>query len=208
MLLINDLDGHLRNINLEGIYKAWCGFCQKLKVDHSHCFYDFETFMKFFDHDLVKMLKTLKNFSDEELKIVSDTFHEIYDPSIKKFKWVDKIIPRLAKKHTLSILTSSSATSARRTLGKTIHYFTLILGSEIVKKKKPKPDGILLVMEKLSFRPQETVMIGDSTADIMAAKNAGVKVALVGWSLFIEKENLLSYNPDYLIRKPEDLLKI
>jgi pyrophosphatase PpaX len=52
-------------------------------------------------------------------------------------------------------------------------------------------------------------MIGDSMFDILCAKNAGVKAALVSWALAVSDADKYGENaPDYIIEKAEDLLDI
>jgi D-glycero-D-manno-heptose 1,7-bisphosphate phosphatase len=45
--------------------------------------------------------------------------------------------------------------------------------------RKPKPGLLLAAMQKASFDPARTWMIGDSTADVLAARAANVRAALV-----------------------------
>ena len=53
---------------------------------------------------------------------------------------------------------------------------------EDTDKHKPDPAPVLIALEKLSARAEETLMIGDSMFDIKCAHNAGVKAVLVGWA--------------------------
>jgi mannose-1-phosphate guanylyltransferase / phosphomannomutase len=46
--------------------------------------------------------------------------------------------------------------------------------------RKPRPGMLFSLMETSGFLPSETVMIGDSEADVIAAKNAGVRSILIG----------------------------
>ncbi len=52
-------------------------------------------------------------------------------------------------------------------------YFTLVIGGDDVKNKKPHPEPLLLVAEKLGVAPQALLFVGDSRNDIQAAKAAG-----------------------------------
>lgn len=52
--------------------------------------------------------------------------------------------------------------------------FSCITGEEDVKCPKPAPDMLELLMDMEGYRPQETVMIGDTTFDILMGKSAGV----------------------------------
>lgn len=46
--------------------------------------------------------------------------------------------------------------------------------------RKPRAGMLFDLMERFGYDPAETVMIGDSTADILAARNAGIRSILVG----------------------------
>jgi mannose-1-phosphate guanylyltransferase/phosphomannomutase len=46
--------------------------------------------------------------------------------------------------------------------------------------RKPRPGMLFELMERHGFSPAETVMIGDSAADILAAGNAGMRSILIG----------------------------
>lgn len=73
-------------------------------------------------------------------------------------------------------------------------------------KAKPDPDMLLLAMDRLQVKPEETLMVGDSRYDLIAARNAGVASAGVSWSLHLE--DLHKYQPDYLLEDLRGLLDI
>ena len=49
------------------------------------------------------------------------------------------------------------------------------------EKEKPEPDMLFSVMEELGHAPEDTVMIGDTTMDIMMGCNAGTSTIGVTW---------------------------
>lgn len=56
--------------------------------------------------------------------------------------------------------------------------------------------------------PLESIIyIGDELRDIQAAKKLGVKIAAVTWG-YNSEESLQKLNPDYLCRRPSDLLDL
>lgn len=57
--------------------------------------------------------------------------------------------------------------------------FGVAIGGDSGVAKKPAPDMLLAAMEELSTEPRNTVMVGDSTSDVEAARAAGVQVVLV-----------------------------
>ncbi|KKC48952.1 hypothetical protein VE23_20730 [Paenibacillus sp. D9] len=59
--------------------------------------------------------------------------------------------------------------------------FAISVTGDDVDKPKPDPEGILLGLGKLGASPAETVFIGDSNADILAGKAAGVRTFGVRW---------------------------
>lgn len=52
-------------------------------------------------------------------------------------------------------------------------YFSLIIGGDDVKMKKPHPAPLYLVLAKLGLRARELLFVGDSRNDIQAAQAAG-----------------------------------
>jgi pyrophosphatase PpaX len=61
------------------------------------------------------------------------------------------------------------------------HMFETVIALEDMPKRKPAPDGIEMALKHLGSVPSETVMIGDSKADMLAAKNAGTTSVLLKW---------------------------
>lgn len=58
-------------------------------------------------------------------------------------------------------------------------YFQSVVGGDSTGMKKPHPLPLLTCLEELSTPPQDAVMIGDSGADVGAARAANVPVILV-----------------------------
>lgn len=65
--------------------------------------------------------------------------------------------------------------------------FDMAAGSTDAVRKKPAPDTVLSVMEKLGVPPEKTVYIGDSDVDIETAKNAGTDCISVSWGFRTEE---------------------
>ena len=58
-------------------------------------------------------------------------------------------------------------------------FFSAIVSGDSVARKKPAPDPLLAACERLGVGPGETLMIGDSANDALAARAAGCAVLLV-----------------------------
>lgn len=88
-------------------------------------------------------------------------------------------------------------------------YFDVIITCEDTEEHKPDPEPVFAALEKLQAKVKETIMVGDTTFDILCGKNAGIKTALVSWALAVEKEEMKgSCTPDYMLERIEDLLDI
>lgn len=70
-------------------------------------------------------------------------------------------------------------------------YFDLAAGEQQpIYKKKPAPDLVFLIMDKLNVSAEDTVYIGDSDVDIQTAVNAKIDCICVDWG-FRSREFLL-----------------
>lgn len=81
----------------------------------------------------------------------------------------------------------------------------LVIGGQPEIALKPAPDGIRLILERLQCRPEEAVMIGDSSSDILAGKAAGSYTCAVTYG-YRDGEHLRSFQPDFQADRPEGLI--
>ncbi len=70
---------------------------------------------------------------------------------------------------------------------------------------KPEPDVILRAMEGLGVDAEQCLMVGDSAADMEAARRAGVRVCAVRYG-YGRVEEMARWEPDYWVDRPEELL--
>ena len=85
--------------------------------------------------------------------------------------------------------------------------FHVIEGARQTADLKPEPAMLHRVVELLGVDPAHTVMIGDSTNDVRAARAAGVKACAVGYG-YGNREKVLELNPDFYCERPENLLRL
>lgn len=72
--------------------------------------------------------------------------------------------------------------------------------------QKPQPDGINLVLSKLSVSKERAVYVGDSEVDCITAKNAGMLCIGVTWG-FRDRYVLLENGASYIIDSPEQIFE-
>ena len=98
-------------------------------------------------------------------------------------------------------------------LTKLDEFFDVIVALDHVKNAKPDPEPVLMALEQLGSSPEEAIMVGDNSHDILAGKNAGTKTAGVAWTLkgrdFLATlhQYYILYNMSYLLTILEVELK-
>ncbi len=75
--------------------------------------------------------------------------------------------------------------------------FERIYGGNSFETKKPDPEGLTRIMNELGFAPDRTLMVGDSSVDILTARNARATSAGVTYGL--RPESLVEHPPDLLV---------
>ena len=89
----------------------------------------------------------------------------------------------LAGDHLLACITNKSmeyTTPLLQTLG-VLERFRMVVGGDTVPALKPDPRPLLHVSDKLGIPPTACCMVGDSRADILAAKVAGFHAVAVSY---------------------------
>jgi len=85
--------------------------------------------------------------------------------------------------------------------------FQAVTGSDEVEKAKPDPSIFRLTLKRLKADPSETMVIGDTINDILAARAVPMKVTAVA-SPFGGKEKVIAAEPDFFIESITQLLDL
>jgi pyrophosphatase PpaX len=83
-------------------------------------------------------------------------------------------------------------------------YIEVAIGYDSCHIHKPDPFPVRLALEKLAYRPEESVFVGDSPHDIKAGNAAGVITVAALWGPFT-KLQLEPYKPTYFLQQMTDL---
>ncbi len=186
-------------------YKAIALYLERDPLEfwqNAECFKGWVNLMRW-QHNLERMGMPEGSDYSEIIRI----FHEIYDPQITVFSWVNEMLQELKKRHCLAVLSAASSTSVKKSLKNVLGYFAYVLGSDDVRMVKPDPEGIFLIMNATGIDASETIMIGDTHADIIAGKSAKVKTAAVTWGMG-KRSQLEIFKPDFVFDDPMDLKQL
>jgi len=126
--------------------------------------------------------------------------------SVKPLAGVNETLPLLHRAgYTLGIATTKFSIHTAGAIEKCgwSRYFKVLASGDEVARVKPAPDIIQLAMERLKADPDRTIMVGDTVNDIIAAREAGIRVIAIK-SPFGSDE-FASHNPDLILDSIVDL---
>jgi pyrophosphatase PpaX len=86
--------------------------------------------------------------------------------------------------------------------------FATVIGLEDVIHPKPHPQCIHLALEKIGVEPGSTLVVGDTTADIEAARAAGCRSCHAVWGIMTNSESVENYQADLVALSPDDVVRI
>ena len=151
-------------------------------------------------------------FSAERQQELVDAYRVYYRANMEAgthlFPGILTLLKALADRHLkLATVTNKGARGVRHAYEKfdLEAYFTVSISADDVTLGKPDPEGILNALNALEVEAHEALFVGDSISDITAAKRAGVKSILVGWTFFHE-DHYQTFGADYILHEPLDLL--
>ena len=82
--------------------------------------------------------------------------------------------------------------------------FSVVVGFEDVARHKPDPEGVELALDRLGVLPKDALLVGDSVADIEAARAAGCLSCHATWGIQGDAA-LTGTSPDYVAKSPAEL---
>lgn len=83
--------------------------------------------------------------------------------------------------------------------------FSTVLGQRPEIPTKPDPRIVYDILEITQIAKENTLYVGDTSVDILTAKNAGLKSVGVLWG-FRDRDELIQSGADAIIQKPDDLI--
>lgn len=110
----------------------------------------------------------------------------LHDELVTPFPFVQEVLKGLHERGIrLGVVTTKMRLTTERGLKFTglFDYISAIVTIDDVEHPKPHPEPVLKAMAALGSKGQETMMVGDSTVDIVSANEAGAVSVGVAWSL-------------------------
>lgn len=153
---------------------------------------------------------TLGIMDRDQIERALEEFDEIYSLHLVEktnlYNGVYECINTLyEKKVKMAVLSNKPLRHTRKILEffRINMFFDGIFGGDSFSKMKPDPAPVLEVIRYLGEEPSNTMMVGDSSPDLLAGRSVGTKVCLVTYGIY-EKD----LNPDYWIDDIRDVIRI
>lgn len=125
------------------------------------------------------------------------------------YKGIMELLGQLSKEDYKIAIVSNKFDKAVKELNQVYfgEYIKVAIGESENVSKKPAPDTVFKALEELGSTADKAVYVGDSEVDVKTAKNSGIMCVGVTWG-FRDRAVLEHNGADYIIDRPQDLLKI
>ncbi|MBI5947871.1 MAG: HAD family hydrolase [Chloroflexi bacterium] len=110
----------------------------------------------------------------------------------------------------MAVVTSKVSWGAVEELaqGGILSYFAAVVGHDDTELHKPDPEPVFAALDRLMVdSPAGTVFVGDSPADVWAARNAGCVAVAALWGT-LDEELLRDAAPDHVAALPHEVLAV
>jgi phosphoglycolate phosphatase len=85
-------------------------------------------------------------------------------------------------------------------------FFVRVYGGNSFETKKPDPLGIQVILKETGVPPEQAMMVGDSSIDVLTGRNAGLVTC--GVSYGFAPQTLSLAQPDVLVDTPDELRQL
>ena len=146
---------------------------------------------------------------DDEMVAFVDWINRHRKSPLKKYlivPGVEEMFKDVQGRYPMSVVSARDEKSTMRFLTQfdLCQYFEVIITGLSAPHTKPYPDPILLAAERMGVKPEECLMIGDTTVDMRAGKAAGAQTVGVLCG-FGEESELRQLGADLILKSTADL---
>lgn len=146
---------------------------------------------------------------DDEMVAFIDWLYRHRTSPLKKFilvPGVDQMLMSLKGHYPMAVVSARDEKSTMHFLNQfeLVKYFDVIVTGLSAPYTKPYPHPILFAAQKMGVKPEECLMIGDTTVDMRAGRSAGAQTVGVLCG-FGEEEELRRLGADFILKSTSDL---
>lgn len=146
---------------------------------------------------------------DEMAESYRKHFEKYVNYEVKPYDGIEDLLSALKEKGILLAVNSNkpqdrTVSVIEANFGRGI--FDILVGQSDERARKPAPDGVFHIMEKLGVAKDEVIYLGDTCVDMKTGKSAGVYTVGALWG-FRDRQELQENHADAVIGHPMELLK-
>ena len=157
----------------------------------------------------------LIDMTDEMGDRCANTYRRIFDENnepgmVPVFPHVIDTLRRLHDSGRVLTIASSRATVTLQGFVESMHLdelVSLVMSCDDIVHAKPHPELVLKTLEPTGFRPEETVVVGDTKYDILMGRGAGCHTVGVSYGNG-SREELMAAGADHIIDDFRQLLDL
>lgn len=171
-----------------------------------------EEVRRFVGNGIQKLIEraVFEDTSEEDRKNVLECFKEHYKvhcaDKTRPYDGIKEQIMMLRQSGCKTAVISNKADFAVQSLCQDYFpkLFDYVVGEREGIRRKPWPDSVLEVLEKLGIKKEEALYVGDSEVDIQTAQNAGIDFVAVSWG-FRDENFLKEQGAQKIVAVPSEL---
>lgn len=209
--IIFDLDGTLLN-TIEDLANA-CNYALTTLGFDTYPVEQYKTFVGNGRYKLIERMLPKDKLNNENINKALELFDNYYENHMvdmtKPYEGIVDMLDKLKEKGIKLGVVSNKPHEFTTEVVKSYFddRFEMVYGHRANNPIKPDPSTVFEVIDGFKLDKEECLYVGDSEVDINTAKNAGVKSVGVIWG-FRGRGELESAGADYLVNKPEEILRI
>lgn len=186
-----------------------CGAVQDVLIARSRCDVSDVFLRRYIGRHLLDLFQDLfPAFTPEQIEEMIVHYRRVYPARnhsmTRCYSGVVEMLKSLPGRK--STATTKGTPTTRLVLEKfgLLPYFDHVQGTDGFPAK-PHPDVLFASLNVFGATPADCLFVGDSPADMEAGRRAGIKTCAVMYG-YGDREEMLRWNPDYVIERPEELL--
>jgi HAD superfamily hydrolase (TIGR01549 family) len=186
-----------------------CGAIQGVLASTHRSDVSHELLKRYIGRHLVDLFEDLfPEYTAEQIEALIQEYRCIYPArkhaNTKRFNGVKEALAQLPGKKSTATTKGTPTTRIVLEMFELLPYFDHVQGTDGFPAK-PNPDVIFHALSALGCRTGDCLFVGDSAADVEAARRAGVKACAVTYG-YGKREDLALWTPDYWIDDIRELL--
>lgn len=148
-----------------------------------------------------------KQLTEDARKIFEEHYQRTMLNVLPVYDGIGELLDYLIRKNIkIAVNTNKMDVFAKPMIKKAFgDLFEHVLGEVEHFSRKPSPDGVNYLLEKMGVDRKDCIYIGDSGVDIQTARNAEIRCVSVAWG-FVARDVLLAQEPQLLVDHPSEII--